>query len=61
MPLKFKIRSKVEFKFSLYNTKYCFGGHDMYNHNQFTDSQRLLYNFFEWILNVIFSLRSSVM
>jgi len=33
---------------------------NMHNPNQFMASQNLVYNFFEWFSNVIFSSRSSV-
>jgi len=32
----------------------------MYNPNEFTASQNLLYNFFRWISNIIFTPRSNV-
>jgi len=40
--------------------KYEVRGPNMYNHNQFIAFQILLYNFFKWISNVIFSPRSNV-
>jgi len=40
--------------------KYKVEGPNKHNLNQFMASQNLLYNFFKWILSVIFSPRSSV-
>jgi len=51
--------SQVKSK-KLVTKKYKIKEPNMHNPNQFMASQNLLYNFFKWILNVIFSLRSNV-